>query len=114
MLSPHIQSDFVHLPILNLKSIGCLSPQSSRVFADSEEMGLSVRSSLYPFLSHVRMLRFLSSSLSLPITPFLSVTDMPVGGGAHPLSLFRHEDAEHGEMVQEANGKPGLAKDGGC
>lgn len=38
-------------------------------------MGLSVRSSLYPFLSDVRILHFLSSSLSLPITPLLSVTN---------------------------------------
>lgn len=76
-------------------------PTKPPVFADSEEMSLSVWSSLYSFLSHVRILRFLSSSLSLPLPPLLSVTDMPGGARAHPLSLIRHEGARHGGMAQE-------------
>lgn len=77
------------------------------MFADSEEMGLSVQSSLYSFLSHVRILRFLSSFLSLPLTPLLSVTDMPGGARAHPLSFIRHERANHGGMVQEVQEQMG-------
>lgn len=69
-----------------------------------------MRSSLYPFLSHVRILRFLSSSLSLPLPPLLSVTDMPGGARAHPLSFIRHEGAKHGGMVQEVR-EPGQGEE---
>lgn len=86
------------------------------MFADSEEMGLSVRSSLYPVLSDVRILRFLSSFLSLPITSLLSVTDVSGGARPHLLSLIRHMDAKHGEMVQEVQGKKWESRPGwgGC
>lgn len=75
------------------------------MFADSEEMGLSVWSSLYPSLRDVWTPHLLLSfSLSLPIPPCLSVTNMHRCTETHFWSI---QPASLGFRTQEV-GKRGV------